>query len=79
MGSYKCFHAVYVHILVVNCRCDVAGAFTVCNDQFLRKATSFLIYRAAREIAPTRLVICRAHIVMHAWALKSIFVPYTTY
>ena len=32
--------------------------------------SSFLIYRAAREITPTRLVICRADLGAHEWALR---------
>ena len=74
MGSLKCFHAVNVHILVVNSQYDVVS-FTVCNYQFLRETMSFCIYRVAREIMQTHLVIYRAD--MHAWALRNIFVLYT--
>ena len=66
MGSYKYFNAVYVHILIVSSQCDAVGSSTVCNYQFLREAMSFLIYRAAREITPTRFVICRADMGVYA-------------
>ena len=34
MGSYKSFHAVNMHILVVNSQYNVAVSFTVCNYKF---------------------------------------------
>ena len=41
MGSYKCFHAVYVLILVVSSQCDAVGSFTVCIYQFLKISNEF--------------------------------------
>ena len=41
MGSYKCFHAVYVAILVVSSQCDAVGYVTICIYQFLKKSNEF--------------------------------------
>ena len=75
---------IFVHILIVNSICDAVERFLLVFIRFKnKKTTNFLSHRAAREITPTRLVICRAareitptrrvicraDMGVHAWAL----------
>ena len=50
------------------------GRFLLVFIRFNEKQrVSFLIHRAAREITPTRRVICRVDMGVHAWALTNDF------
>ena len=61
---FACMHGllqrIFVHILIVSSKCDAVGSFPACVYPFSWETTSFLSHRSAREITPTRLVICRA-------------------
>ena len=71
-----------MHILIVISKCDAVGSFPACVYPCVLSAreiaaTRLAICRAAREIAATRLVICRADYLMNLWALTKDFRAHT--
>ena len=66
-----------MHILIVSSKCDAVGSFPAGMYPFSRETTSFLSHRSAREIAATRLLICRADVLMNLWALTKDFRAHT--
>ena len=67
-----------MHILIVSSKCDAVGRFMLVCIRFDEKKRVFLaIDRAAREITPTRRLICRADFCVRSGALTNDFRAHT--
>ena len=73
----KYVDGMYMEILNICSQFDAEGSFPACIDPFSWEITSFLIRRAAREITPTRTVICQPDPDMHARLHRNSLMTFT--